>query len=208
MPVLSHFVTLLIQLVGKLGYIGIFFIIGLEYACFPIPSEVILPFVGMSIPQTHLHFLPAFLVSILAGLTGSFICYGIGQIGGDALFKWLFQKSSQFKKAVTTFNHWFDTYGHWAVLFSRVIPLTRTYISLFAGVNHMPLARFSLYSLTGIAAWNLMLMSLGFYLGSNWDSINTILNTYTHIILTFLAIAICFYFIRKYFASKKVKIEK
>ena len=203
MPTLSHFATLLIQLVGKMGYLGIFFIIGLEYACFPIPSEVILPFVGMSIPQTNLHFLPAFIVSILAGLIGSFICYIIGKIGGDAFFKWLFNKSSHFKKAVITFNHWFDTYGHWAVLFSRIIPLTRTYISLFAGINHMPLARFSLYSAVGISAWNLMLMGLGFYLGSNWDSIQLILSTYTHVIFVLASIAICLFAIRKYLSSKQ-----
>lgn len=193
MPSLSHFVIFMMSLVGQLGYFGVFLVIGLEYACFPIPSEIVLPFVGMSIPQTSLSFLPAFLVSIFAGLIGSLICYLIGLWGGVPLLNTLSKRSKGLNQALLTFNHWFHRFGRWAVLFSRVIPLTRTYISLFAGVNGMPLFEFFLYSATGIALWNLVLMSLGFYLGHNWSLIESILNTYSHVILVLLALIILAY---------------
>lgn len=202
MPSLSYFVTFMMSLVGQLGYFGVFLVIGLEYACFPIPSEIVIPFVGMSIPQTTLSFFPAFIVSILAGLAGSLVCYLIGLFGGVTLLNKLSQKSSQLKNALDIFNNWFGKYGRWAVLFSRVIPLTRTYISLFAGVNKMPLIEFFLYSATGIALWNLVLMSLGFYLGHNWSLIEGILNTYSHIILILLACAVLAYIGLKYYKSR------
>ena len=190
MSTLTTFVNFMMSLVGELGYLGVFTVVGLEYACFPIPSEVILPFVGMSIAQTSLEFFPAFLVSILAGLFGSLVCYLIGYYGGVPLLNKLCMRHLGIKKATDTFNHWFAHYGRWAVLFSRIIPLTRTYISLFAGVNGMSLLEFFLYSATGIAIWNLVLMSLGFYLGHNWDLIEGILNTYSNIVLILLALAI------------------
>lgn len=199
----TQFVNYLMTFVGQLGYIGIFIVIGLEYACFPIPSEVVLPFVGMSIPQTNLHFLPAFLISILAGLVGSYVCYLIGYYGGQPLLNRLSRSSSGVKKAMTTFNTWFTRYGRLAVLFSRVIPLTRTYISLFAGVHAMSLFEFSLYSLTGISLWNLILMSLGFYLGNNWEAIEGILNTYSNIVLVLLAIAIVLLGLKKWADHQK-----
>lgn len=198
MPTLTHLVTLMMSLVGQLGYMGVFLIISLEYACFPIPSEVVLPFVGMSIPQTHLQFLPAFLVSIAAGLLGSLICYLIGYYGGIPLLNKLNHHSEKLNKATSIFNNWFGRYGRWAVLFSRVIPLTRTYISLFAGVNGMPLLEFFLYSTTGIALWNLLLMSLGFYLGNNWALIEGVLNTYSNIVLILLALFIIGYVAYQY----------
>lgn len=204
MPSLSTFLTFMMSLVGQLGYLGIFLVIGLEYACFPIPSEIVLPFVGMSIPQTNLQFLPAFLVSILAGLAGSLICYGIGLYGGIPLLNKLSKKSQGLGKALDLFNNWFSHYGRWAVLFSRVIPLTRTYISLFAGVNKMPLMEFFLYSASGIALWNLLLMGLGFYLGHNWELIEGILNTYSNIILVLLALIIILYVS---FKLKKSKVN-
>lgn len=189
----SYFLTFMMSLVGGLGYLGVFLIIGLEYACFPIPSEIVLPFVGMSIPQTALSFFPSFVVSLLAGLLGSFLCYVIGLLGGVPLLNKLQTKSTSLSKALSIFNQWFGQYGRWAVLFSRVIPLTRTYISLFAGVNHMPLLDFFLYSATGIALWNLVLMSLGFYLGSNWTLIEGILDTYSNVVLALLALAVIGY---------------
>lgn len=203
MPSLSHFVVWIISIIGQLGYFGVFFVIGLEYACFPIPSEVVLPFVGMSLAQTHLNFLPAFLISILAGLIGSLACYLIGLLGGVPLLKWLTEKKSGVQKALDTFNHWFSQYGRWAVLFSRVIPLTRTYISLFAGVNQMSLFDFLLYSATGIALWNLALMSLGLYLGHNWLLIEHILSTYSAIILSIILILLSLYLLYKWRHSKK-----
>ena len=203
MAFITHFVNWLMSFVGSLGYLGIFLVIGLEYACFPIPSEVVLPFVGMSIPQTELHFLPAFLISILAGLAGSYICYFIGYLGGQPLLNTLSKRSKGVSSATRTFNHWFSRYGRWAVLFSRVIPLTRTYISLFAGVNTMSLFEFSLYSITGIAAWNLLLMSLGFYLGNNWTLIEGILNTYSNIVLTLGALILLLFIYKKFFYHHK-----
>ena len=193
MPSLSYLVTFMMFLVGQLGYFGVFLVIGLEYACFPIPSEIVLPFVGMSIAQTSLSFFPTFMVSIFAGLSGSLVCYLIGLYGGVTFLNKLCLRHSGLQKATDTFNNWFTHYGRWAVLFSRVIPLTRTYISLFAGVNGMPLLEFFLYSATGIALWNLVLMSLGFYLGHNWNLIEGILNTYSNIILVLLVLfVICF----------------
>ena len=203
MPTLTAFVNAMMSLIGNLGYLGVFTVIGLEYACFPIPSEVVLPFVGMSITQTSLQFFPAFLVSILAGLFGSLICYLIGYYGGVPLFNQLCQRNHSLKKATDTFNNWFSHYGRWAVLFSRVIPLTRTYISLFAGVNGMSLLEFFLYSATGIALWNLVLMSLGFYLGHNWELIEGILNTYSNVVMILIGLAIVFFLTYKWRKTQK-----
>lgn len=203
MPAIGHFALYMMSLVGQLGYFGVYLVIGLEYACFPIPSEIVLPFVGMSIPQTQLQFLPAFLVSILAGLSGSLACYGIGYYGGNSLLQRLAVKSKNLRQALQTFNCWFESYGRWAVLFSRVIPLTRTYISLFAGASCMSVSEFLLYSATGIALWNLVLMGLGLYLGNNWSMIEGLLNTYSNIILTLLAILIVTYITRKCLHKKR-----
>ena len=195
MPAIGHFALYMMSLVGRLGYFGVYLVIGLEYACFPIPSEIVLPFVGMSIPQTSLQFLPAFIVSIIAGLSGFY--------GGVPLLNKLSSKSHNLQKALDTFNHWFHDYGRWAVLFSRVIPLTRTYISLFAGVNGMSFWEFLLYSCTGIALWNLVLMGLGLYLGNNWALIEGILNTYSHIIFVLIGIAAVLLIAKKLFRIQK-----
>ncbi|WP_054738542.1 DedA family protein [Cellulosilyticum ruminicola] len=204
MDIFTSFANYMIYLIEKLGYIGIFFVIGLEYACFPIPSEVVLPFVGMSIPQTSLSFLPSFLISIVAGLFGSLICYAIGLYGGEPLLHALAKRSSGLQTALDKFDDWFVAYGRWAVLLTRIVPLTRTYISLFAGVSHMPLHEFLLYSSTGIALWNLVLMSIGFYIGNNWALIEQLLNTYSNIALGVLAALVISFVIMKFYKKGRI----
>ena len=203
MSLITLFVNYLMSLIGKLGYLGLFIVIGLEYACFPIPSEIVLPFAGLSVTQTSLNFLPAFLVSIGAGLLGSWICYAIGYYGGEYVLNWLSRHSRQAKKSSDTFNLWFNKYGQWAVLLARIIPLTRTYISFFAGSSRMHFGEFMLYSSAGIALWNLVLMSLGFYIGDNFELINRILNSYSHIIIALVSISVLFILLKKLSAYKK-----
>lgn len=48
MEFLGSLLTFLIDIVG---YFGILLIVGLEYACFPLPSEVVLTFFGLSASQ-------------------------------------------------------------------------------------------------------------------------------------------------------------
>ncbi len=192
----------LMCLVNHSGYLGIFAVIGLEYACFPIPSEVVLPFVGISIAQTELKILTAFLVSIAAGLLGSALCYFAGKYSGEKLLKLLAGRSKSAKKASETFHIWFSRYGHWAVLFARIVPLTRTYISIFAGASHMSFGVFMLYSSVGIALWNLVLISMGFYIGNNWTLINRLLSHYSHVVVTIIAIISLLLIIKKLFISK------
>ena len=203
MSILTTFVDYMMYLIEQFGYIGIYLVIGLEYACFPIPSEVVLPFVGMSVPQTSLLFLPSFLISIIAGLSGSLLCYAIGYYGGEPLLARFSKKSSGLKQALDKFDTWFMHYGKWAVLLTRIVPLTRTYISLFAGTSRMSISEFLLYSSTGIALWNLVLMSLGFYIGNNWALIEGLLQTYSNIVLTVLAIGIIAFCFMKFFHKKE-----
>ncbi|PHV71710.1 cytochrome O ubiquinol oxidase [Sporanaerobium hydrogeniformans] len=203
MSIITSFLNQLMNLVGLLGYPGIFAIIGLEYACFPIPSEVVLPFVGMSITQTHLSFFIVFLVSICAGLIGSLLCYAIGFWGGAPFLAWLSKHSSNAEKATCKFNRWFDCYGRWAVLLARIVPLTRTYISFFAGASRMSLSIFLLYSSVGISAWNLVLISLGYFVGDNWPLIERLLNTYSNVVLILLALTLLLYVINHFFCKVK-----
>ncbi|MBU5900083.1 DedA family protein, partial [Vibrio cholerae O1] len=71
---------------------GILLIVGLEYACFPLPSEVVLTFFGLSASQGEFSLIGVIIFSIIGGLLGSLICYAIGYYGGVPLQEWLGRK--------------------------------------------------------------------------------------------------------------------
>lgn len=164
-----------------LGYIGIMLIVGLEYACFPLPSEIVLPTIGILSTKGVYNVWFALAYSVVGGLLGCMICYAIGYFGGDKLIKIINFKYKSTVKSTQALNKWFEKYGNVAVFFSRLLPLTRTYVSFLAGAMKMNLKEFIFYSLGGIVLWNTILILVGYFVGDNWALIKDILTRYTNI---------------------------
>lgn len=202
---MASFVAYLVELAGKLGYMGVVFIVGLEYACVPIPSEVVLPFVGMSAAMGEFTFIRALICSVIGGLIGSLICYAIGYNGGVPLLKWSSEKWPKTKKTIKILNEWFAKYGNIAVLLTRVFPLTRTYISILAGAEKLKVGTFIGYSLVGIVAWNTLLISLGYFLGDNIALIEKIVSQYSIVVGVIAIVAIGIWGVRHFKNKDKVR---
>ena len=157
------------EFVAQYGTLAAFLLIFLEYACFPMPSEVILPLSGAVAALNGDSFWYIFLGSILCALLGSLVCYCLGRFGGAAILR-LGNRFTKLKKGMDASQNAFNRYSGMAVGLSRVIPICRTYISVVAGLTRQKLSAFCLYSTMGIAVWNAVLIYLGYILEKNWAS--------------------------------------
>jgi len=147
-------------------------IIFLEYACFPISSELVLPFSGAVARAENVSFFLLLPLSVLAGLLGTGLCYLAGHIGGEAILTKLIKRFPKTEKAINASRAKFTKYGAGAVCIGRVIPLCRTYIAFVAGaVGQSPSVYFP-YSLLGITIWNSALLSFGYFLQDNWGAVS------------------------------------
>lgn len=171
----------------------------LESACIPIPSEIIMPFSGFVVWQgnTNMTLIGITLVGALGNLIGSLMAYFVGLKGGRPLLekygKYLLITHSKLDLA----DRWFLKYGSEAVLISRVLPIIRTFISLPAGIAHMDLKKFIVYTFIGSLPWCFVLGYIGVQLGPNWE----IIQAYFHILDIVVAIgllAIIGYMIYRY----------
>ena len=80
--------------------------------------------------------------------------------------------SPPFPKTISTqAAHWFDRYGHWAVLLGRLIPAIRTLISVPAGLAAMPVGKFLAVSAIGTAIWTAFLTAAGYLLHEHYDAV-------------------------------------
>lgn len=201
MNFVNDFLNTIITTIQGFGYPGVFLAVFLEYSCFPLPSEVLLPFIGLLASYGNFSFIGVILLSTGAGLIGSTLCYTIGYFGGSPIINWLCSKSSGAKKSFNKLDLFIDKYGKPAVFLSRLFPLTRTYISLAVGAVKMSYSQFILYSLGGITIWNIILISLGYFLGENTDLIQRILKDYSIVAIAILVI--CFGFIAYKFMKKR-----
>ncbi len=158
------------NIIVSLGYGGIFFAAGLEYACFPISSEILLPLIGYMAVQGEMSLIVTILVSTIAGILGSLFCYTLGRLGGNFLEQTLCKRFETLQIGMDRAKHVFQRYGKFSVLIARMFPIARTYISFPAGMAAMNVSLFITYTAIGAFFWNSILISCGYYLGKNWNS--------------------------------------
>jgi membrane protein DedA with SNARE-associated domain len=187
---LSGFIT---QFISSIGYIGVFILMTLESAALPVPSEVVMPFAGY---LAYLKKFDLFLISIVGAVgctAGSLISYYVGLKGGRPFIekygRYLFIESSHIELA----EIWFKKYGDRAVLFSRLLPVVRTFISLPAGIGKYDLKKLVTFSFIGSLPWCFALAYVGFSLGPSWEKIIGFFNGLDIIVVAAVIMIILYY---------------
>jgi membrane protein DedA with SNARE-associated domain len=173
------------------GYWGIVVGMALESACFPLPSEIILPFGGYLVSQGVMSYWEACLAGLLGGTLGSTIAYLVGSYGGRPFIlkygKYFLIREHDVERA----DDLFSRYGTKIVFWARFMPVIRTFISLPAGITRMDFTRFLIYTIAGSIPWTLVFVYAGVKMGDNWNYIRSIFEKFdVFIILALVAIVL------------------
>ncbi len=172
--------NLITDLINEYGLIAMFLIILLEYACFPVSSEIVLPFSGAVASINHTNFFVILPLSILAGLIGTGICFTVGWFGGGAIVSTITRKFPKSQKGIDSAYDKFNEHGAATVCIGRVIPLIRTYIALIAGAAKLNPITYFAASALGITIWNTLLIGLGYVLRENYKKVGEYYVRYKH----------------------------
>lgn len=148
------------------GAIAIFVIVLLEYLNLPgFPAGIIMPMAGIWAANGKLSFLLTIAVSVLAGLTGSWILYFFGRFGGDVFLKAYVKKFPKQQKAIDRNFEMIRQKGCVGIFISKLIPMVRTLISIPAGVLHIDFMKYTISSTLGIFVWNFFFVGAGYLMG-------------------------------------------
>ena len=194
------------SLLQSYGIAAIFLLILMEYACFPVSSEIILPLAGAIAAGQSLSFPALILFSTLAGLGGCLITYSIGRLGGSPLLERIMHRFPSMEKPILSSYRVFGDHGKGAVFLSRLIPLCRTYIGFVAGAMKQSLISYLLYSGFGILIWNTVLTGLGYYFYQYRSIFFRSFNQYKKYIF-WGGIAILIFLLFRWFRKKSGKAE-
>ena len=182
--ILSEITDLLTTVVGDYGLYAVFLLMLVD-AVLPAASEAVMVYggavaAGAFAGQEIVLFgatlepgLEAYLAVALAGtlgyLLGSLGGWWLGVHGGRPLLerhgRWLHLNEAKLDKA----ERWFERWEDWAVFLGRITPVVRSFVSIPAGVFHVPLVRYTLLTLAGSAIWCFGLAGVGWALGSQWE---------------------------------------
>ena len=193
----------IINTISSLGYGGIILLMGLESACIPLPSEVIMPFSGFLVHEGRFDIWLVALAGTLGCLWGSILAYWVGMYGGRPLIE-------KYGKYILISHHdldladrWFKKYGDWAIFFSRLLPVIRTYISFPAGIARTRFSTFVLYTVLGSFPWCLALAYIGLKMGQNWESLKRYFRGADYVILALIIIGIAWWVYRHVKQNKR-----
>ncbi|MGD9734087.1 MAG: DedA family protein [Solirubrobacterales bacterium] len=194
--VINPIVEVVTEFIGSTGLPAVCFLMTLESACIPIPSEAIMLFAGFAVSKGELTLVGIIAAGVLGNLAGSWITYAVGYYGRLDLLernRLIHVNQKQLKWA----DEWFAKYGSATVFFSRMLPLVRTFISLPAGLARMPFWRFTLLTVAGCIPWVTALALIGKGVGSNWESWRHNLGYLDYAIVVLAIIGIAYLLVRR-----------
>jgi len=164
---LVQFVT---HAIGAGGYAGVAALMGIESACIPLPSEIIMPFAGYLVFTGKFNLLWVATAGAIGCNLGSVIAYWVGAAGGRPLVerygKWVLMSHHDLDRM----TRFFEKYGAITVLLGRLLPVVRTFIAFPAGIAKMPQAKFHIYTFVGSWPWCYALAYAGMKLGEKWHT--------------------------------------
>src|SRR5881397_3501101 len=190
--------TLASNAVGDLGLAGIALLMVPESACIPIPSEATMIFAGVNVSHHHYPLWAAVLVGVVANVVGSCIAYAVGYYGRLELVERHGNKLHIKQRDLERAERWFERWGAWAVFFSRMLPIVRTFISLPAGAARMPFWRFTLFTFLGCVPWVFFLAFIGKQAGDHWTKWKDSLHYVDYLVLALAVVAIAYLVVRRW----------
>lgn len=153
-----------LELFQKYGLAVLFVIFFLEYMNLPgFPAGVIMPAAGVLVSQSRLSLLAAVFISVVAGVLGSMVIYGLCFVGGSPLAQRFLLKHEKMRDFTNRCQGYIEKHGGWGLALCRLIPVLRTIVSIPAGLLRVSPRLFLSWSALGILGWNTALISFGYF---------------------------------------------
>lgn len=155
----------IVDIVGAMGYMGIFLLMTIESSFIPFPSEIVLIPAGYKASLGEMNAVVVVISGVLGSLLGAFINYLLAMYLGRkfilAYGKYFFLPREKFLKLESAFNK----HGAFATFVGRLIFGIRQWISIPAGLAKMNILVFSILTALGAGIWSTILVALGYILG-------------------------------------------
>lgn len=191
---------------GAWTYLILFLIIfcetGLVITPF-LPGDSMLFVIGALGATGSLDFKLASILLVIAAIGGNTLNYFIGKFIGNRIlesyrFRWVNRIVK--KEYIDKTQMFYRKHGGKAILFSRFLPILRTFAPFVAGIGKMSFVKFSIYNSLGAISWVSAFMLVGYFFGN----IPAVKNNFTYVIFGIIFVS----FLPAAITGIKAKTEK
>jgi membrane protein DedA with SNARE-associated domain len=192
------------HLVRDGGLPAILVLMAVSSACIPIPSEVVMLFAGFAVADPgqsgahhHLTLVGIVAAGVAGCMIGSWVAYAVGRGGRLELLARHGSRLHIGPAQMARAERFFARYGEATVLFGRLVPFLRAFVSLPAGIARMPLLRFSILTLIGSLPWVIGLAVAGKAVGSSWTNIRSGFEYVDYVVIALIVVGIVYALVRR-----------
>lgn len=157
---LETLVDLLLSVTEGMGYFGIYLYMVMVGTFVPVPSELVLVPAGYLASQGQMDYGVLLLCGSLGSLSGALINYFFAKL----IIKKILSHKVAFIDRVTDF---FDAHGKISVFVAPLTPGLGQYISLPAGISHMPFRFFIPFTYAANLIWVGFMLAVGYMFGAS-----------------------------------------
>ncbi|WP_114856179.1 DedA family protein [Brachybacterium sp. YJGR34] len=155
-----------IGLMELLGGPGTALVIAAEALFPPVPGEILLPFAGVTAAANGQSVLVPIAWTTLGSVLGGLGVYAVGRALGRRRTTALIRRLPLLEEHdVDVAMRFFERWGFPAVALARFVPMVRTFISIPAGIEKMPVWLFALATGLGSGIWNALFVVAGYLFG-------------------------------------------
>ncbi len=151
------------------GVVGLSVALMLEIIALPIPGEALLTFAGYLVHKGDLPLVPTIVAGFAGSATGITISYGMGRTIGFYLVRRFGPYVHLGPDKVERVHQWFARRGKWGLAFGYFVPGVRHLTGLVAGSSKLEFHLFALFAYGGALFWVTLFISIGYFLGRQWE---------------------------------------
>jgi membrane protein DedA with SNARE-associated domain len=166
----------------------------------PIPGDTITAFGAFLVGIGRLSFLGVYVSTTLGSLLGFLTLFALGRTLGKHFF---LQRDYRFFRAgdIVKVEQWLERYGYLLIAINRFLPGVRSAVSLAGGMARLRPIRVALLALSSCALWNLLWILAGFWLGSNWQTVEAgmtrLMVRYNTVVVLLMGLAVLLLLLRR-----------
>ena len=175
--------------IGQYGYAGIFSLLILGIVGLPVPDEWLLTFSGFLVFKRTLLFVPTFAAAFCGSACGITVSYTLGRIFDTYVLVKYGSYIHMTPDRLARVHSWFERRGRWTLLVGYFVPGVRHLTGYIAGASELSFSNFALFAYSGAFCWVAVFITLGYFLGEEWNRVVESLDKAKFLIIGLAAVA-------------------
>jgi membrane protein DedA with SNARE-associated domain len=175
----------------------------IEYVFPPFPGDLIVVFSAFLVVRRGWPALPVYGAVVAGSALGLMLVYAAGGWLARSEARWRRPWMVRLRPRIDALVARFERHGTLYILVNRFLPSVRAMFFLAAGMARLPWWRVLLAGVASAAAWNAALFLVGRTVGTSWERLKSVAETYSLVLWSLLAVAAMAWLFRRWLRRRR-----